>query len=268
MVNFIHKDQYRFDDLVSIMQILRSDEGCPWDREQTHESVRMNFIEETYEVCEAIDKRDIALLREELGDVLMQVVFHSEMEREVGNFDIDDVADEVCKKLIHRHPHIFGDVTVSGADEVLSNWEDIKRREKGQETFAASLDSVARSLPALMRAEKLQKRAKKSGFDWPDISGAFEKILEELEELRSAVEEQSNIEEELGDLLFAVVNVSRFLKINPESALDRANEKFLARFAAMEQLAADAGHDLSSMTLSEMDVLWEKAKRQQKVAGE
>lgn len=268
MVNFIHKDCYSFEDLVAIMRILRSDEGCPWDREQTHESVRMNFIEETYEVCEAIDQGNVALLREELGDVLMQVVFHSEMEREVGHFDIDDVADEVCKKLIRRHPHIFGDVTVSGADEVLSNWEDIKRSEKGQETYAASLDSVARSLPSLMRAEKLQKRAKKSGFDWSDISGAFDKVSEELCELREAMEQQSNVEEELGDLLFAVVNVARFLKINPEQALDRANDKFLARFSLMEQLAAAEGRNLSDMTLPEMDVFWEKAKQATKVAGE
>ena len=268
MVNFIHKDYYGFDDLVSIMRILRSDEGCPWDREQTHESVRMNFIEETYEVCEAIDRGDVPLLREELGDVLMQVVFHSEMEREVGHFDVGDVADEVCRKLIRRHPHIFGDVHVSDAEEVLSNWEDIKRKEKGQDTYTASLDSVARSLPSLMRAEKIQKRAKKCGFDWPSVDGAFDKVSEELCELKAAVQSGTNVEEELGDLLFSVVNVSRFLKQNPEHALDLANEKFISRFHAMEQLAAQAGHALQDLSLSEMDAFWEKAKSIQKVNGE
>ena len=262
MVKFIQKNKYSFDDLVEIMRILRSENGCPWDREQTHESVRMNFIEEVYEACEAIDNKDTALLREELGDVLMQVVFHSEMEREVGGFDIGDVTDEVCKKLIYRHPHIFSDVTVSGTDEVLSNWEELKRREKGQETYADTLRSVASSLPALMRAEKLQKRAKKCGFDWPDIFGAYDKVSEELGELRVA--QGDNIEEELGDLLFAVVNCARFLKINPEQALIRACEKFTSRFECMENLAKNDGHTLSDMTLDEMDEYWNAAKKVEK----
>lgn len=263
MINFIQKNKYSFDDLVSIYKILRSDEGCPWDREQDHKSVRMNFIEEVYEACEAIDTDDTALLREELGDVLMQVVFHSEMESEIGNFNIDDVTDEVCKKLIYRHPHIFGEVKVSGTDEVLSNWEELKRVEKKQETFSDTLSSVAKSLPALMRAEKLQKRAKKCGFDWDDINGAYDKVLEELNEVKEATPEE--VSEELGDLLFAVVNVARFLKVNPEEALTRANEKFISRFTLMEKLASDEGNSLSDLSLDEMDKFWEAAKKVEKV---
>lgn len=263
MINFIQKNKYSFDDLVSIYKILRSEDGCPWDREQDHKSVRMNFIEEVYEACEAIDTDDIALLREELGDVLMQVVFHSEMESERGTFNINDVTDEVCKKLIYRHPHIFGEVEVSGTDEVLSNWEELKRKEKKQETYSDTLSSVAKSLPALMRAEKLQKRAKKCGFDWDDVSGAYDKVLEELNELKEA--KPSDVSEELGDLLFAVVNVSRFLNVNPEEALTRANEKFISRFTLMEKLAGDEGYELSDLSLEEMDKFWEAAKKVEKV---
>jgi len=265
MIEFAHKEKYSFDDLVKIYQILMSPEGCPWDREQTHESVRMNFIEEVYEAVEAIDNGDSALLREELGDVLMQVVFHAEMERKAGNFTIDEVCDEVCKKLIYRHPHIFGDISVSGADEVLSNWEELKRREKGQETYADTLSAVAKSLPALMRAEKLQKRAKKCGFDWENVEGAYAKVEEELNEVREASAE--DVFEEMGDLLFAVVNASRFLKVNPEEALTFACEKFVNRFHLMEQLANDAGNNLADMDLDGMDKFWEAAKSVEKASG-
>lgn len=265
MIKFAHKKNYRFDDLVEIYKILRSPEGCPWDREQTHESVRMNFIEEVYEAVEAIDKGDTNLLREELGDVLMQVVFHAEMENEIGNFNIDEVCDEVCKKLIYRHPHIFGDITVSGTDEVLSNWEELKRREKGQDTYADTLSAVAKSLPSLMRAEKLQKRAKKCGFDWDDVEGAYAKVEEELQEVKNASEEE--VLEEMGDLLFAVVNVSRFLKVNPEEALTFACDKFTRRFTLMEELAAEKGHNLADLELSEMDKFWEAAKSVEKANG-
>ncbi len=262
MIKFAHKVKYCFDDLVEIYKILCSPEGCPWDREQTHHSVRMNFIEEVYEAVEAIDKEDKALLREELGDVLMQVVFHAEMERGCGTFDINDVCDEVCKKLIYRHPHIFGDVEVSGSDEVLSNWEDLKRREKGQDTYADTLSAVAKSLPSLMRAEKLQKRAKKCGFDWDSVEGAYEKVAEELDEVKAA--SPSEVLEEMGDLLFAVVNVSRFLKVNPEEALTFACEKFTRRFDLMERLANAAGHNLADLNLEEMDKFWEAAKSVEK----
>ena len=266
MIEFAHKEKYSFDDLVEIYRILMSPEGCPWDREQTHESVRMNFIEEVYEAVEAIDTKNSGLLREELGDVLMQVVFHSEMERRAGNFDIADVCDEVCKKLIYRHPHIFGDVTVTGSDEVLSNWEDLKRREKGQETYADTLSAVAGSLPALMRAEKLQKRAKKCGFDWENVDGAYDKVEEELKEVREATPE--TVLEEMGDLLFAVVNVSRFLKVNPEEALTFACKKFTKRFDLMERLAKDAGFNLADLDLDGMDKFWEAAKSVEKANGQ
>ena len=265
MIEFSHKEKYGFDDLVEIYRILMSPEGCPWDREQTHESVRMNFIEEVYEAVEAIDTGDSALLREELGDVLMQVVFHAEMERGKDTFTIDDVCDEVCKKLIYRHPHIFGNISVSGTDEVLSNWEELKRREKGQETYGDTLSAVAKSLPALMRAEKLQKRAKKCGFDWESIDGAYDKIEEELREVREAAPE--DVFEEMGDLLFAVVNASRFLKVNPEEALTAACGKFVNRFRLMEKLATDAGFNLADMDLEGMDKFWEAAKSVEKANG-
>lgn len=269
MVNFLHKPNYTVDDLIEIMRILRSDQGCPWDREQTHASIRMNFIEETYEACEAIDNGDLALLREELGDVLAQVVFHAQIEEELGHFDIDDVADGVCKKFIERHPHIFGDVSVKDSAEVLSNWDDIKRSQKGHTTHTQAMDSVARSLPALMRAEKLQAKARKAGFDWPSVAGAIDKVVEELDELKSAMGEQdaAHIEDEAGDLLFAVVNVARFLKVNPELALDRANEKFLRRFAKMEELATKDGKTMADQPLSVLDEYWEQVKLLEKAQG-
>ena len=175
MVDFEQKDKYSVADLLRIMEILRAPDGCMWDRAQDHHSIRQNFIEETYEVCEAIDDEDTEHLKEELGDVLLQVVFHAQMEKEKGVFDMDDVADGICKKLIFRHPHIFGDVEVSSSEEILSNWDDLKRQEKKQETDTSTLESVSKSLPSLIRAQKLQKKAAKVGFDWPDVSGALDK---------------------------------------------------------------------------------------------
>lgn len=262
MVDFQNKDFYDVKDLEEIVRLLRAPGGCPWDAEQTHESIRRNFLEEAYEAVEAIDEKDPEHLKEELGDVLLQVLFHARMEEERGSFCLDDVADGVCKKLIFRHPHVFGDVTVSGSGEVLSNWEDLKREEKGQATHTAALEAVARSLPALWRAEKVQKKAKKAGFDWPDISGALDKLYEELGELKAAVAEGSNIEEELGDLLFSVVNAARFVKADPEDALDRATDKFIARFARVEQMAGRGGRRMEDMELQELDKLWEQAKQE------
>ena len=262
MIDFVHKSNYGFDDLVEITKILRSEQGCPWDRVQTHESVRMNFIEEVYEACEAIDNGDRELLKEELGDVLAQVVFHSRMEEEQGSFNIDDVADGVCKKFIERHPHIFGQVKADTAEQVLENWDDIKRGQKGHATHFQAMDSVARTLPSLMRAEKLQSKARKAGFDWPDISGAMDKVSEELDEIKEAMHrgDESDILAEAGDLLFAAVNVIRFLKVNPELALDRANDKFLRRFGAMEKLIEEDGGNMSEMQLPELDKYWEQVK--------
>ena len=182
---FVFKDVYGIDDLLQIMRCLRSEGGCPWDREQTHESIKKNLIEETYEVIEAINKQDRDLLCEELGDVLMQVVFHAQMEAEAGSFTFENVADGVCKKLIERHPHVFGEVQVDSSDEVLRNWEDIKKRSKGQKSQTETMLSVPRELPALMRATKVQKKAAKIGFDWPEVSGAVDKLYEETAELRS-----------------------------------------------------------------------------------
>ena len=259
MVDFQYKDSYNVKDLEEIVRILRAPGGCPWDAEQTHQSIRRNFLEEAYEAAEAIDEENPEHLKEELGDVLLQVVFHARMEQEEGRFDLDAVADGVCKKLIYRHPHVFGDVSVSGTGEVLSNWEELKRKEKGQATNTDALESVARSLPALWRAEKVQKKAKKAGFDWPDISGALDKLSEELEELKAAAAQGTNVAEELGDLLFSAVNVSRFLKVDCEDALNQATDKFIGRFRKVEEQAGD--RPMTEMTLAELDQLWERAKQ-------
>ena len=260
MVDFQYKDSYDVNDLVEIVRILRSPGGCPWDAEQTHESIRRDFLEETYEVAEAIDEGSTEHLKEELGDVLLQVALHTRMEEEQGNFNLNDVADGVCKKLIYRHPHVFGDVSVSGTGEVLTNWEALKRKEKHQATHTDALNSVARSLPALWRAEKVQKKAKKAGFDWPDVSSALDKLSEELTEFKAAVAENSNVEEELGDLLFSAVNAARFVKVDPETALQKATEKFIARFRRVEELAGDL--PMEDMDLAELDKLWEQAKHE------
>ena len=260
MVDFQYKDSYGVKDLEEIVRLLRAPGGCPWDAEQTHQSIRRNFLEEAYKAVEAIDEGSPEHLKEELGDVLLQVVFHALMEQEAGRFDLDAVADGICKKLIFRHPHVFGEVSVSGTGEVLSNWEELKRKEKGQATNTDALEAVARSLPALWRAEKVQKKAKKAGFDWPDVSGALDKLSEELEELKTAVAEGTNVEEELGDLLFSAVNVSRFVKVDTEEALNRATDKFIGRFRKVEEEAARQGRALEGMSLAELDKLWEHAK--------
>ena len=258
MVDFQYKDSYNVKDLEEIVRILRAPGGCPWDAEQTHQSIRRNFLEEAYEAAEAIDEENPEHLKEELGDVLLQVVFHTLMEQEAGRFDLDGVADGVCKKLIYRHPHVFGNVSVSGTGEVLSNWEELKRKEKGQATNTDALEAVARSLPALWRAEKVQKKARKAGFDWPDVSGALDKLSEELEELKAAAAQGTNVAEELGDLLFSAVNVSRFLKVDCEDALNQATDKFIDRFRKVEEQAGD--RPMTEMTLDQLDQLWERAK--------
>lgn len=263
MIAFETKENYTFDDLLRIMEILRAPGGCMWDREQDHRSIRRNFIEETYEVIEAIDQEDLEHMKEELGDVLLQVVFHTEMEREKGNFDMDDVADGICKKLIYRHPHIFGDVKVSSSTEVLQNWDALKRVEKSQKTTTDSMESVARSLPQLIRAEKVQHKASKVGFDWADAAGALEKVREEVEELSRAVSGDGDPAEELGDLLFATVNVARFIKADPEEALERASDKFIRRFAQVERAVLGSGKTLEETSLAEMDALWDSAKREE-----
>lgn len=261
-MDFQYKEAYNITDLIGIMRILRSPDGCPWDKVQTHESIRQNFIEETYEAVEAIDKGDSPLLREELGDVLMQVIFHSLMEEEEGRFNFDDVCDDVCKKLIIRHPHVFGNVEADTPDEVLRNWDAIKMQTKSQQSFADSVDDVARSLPALMRAQKVQKRSAKSGMDFEDIESAADKVLEEHAELLAAVKsgDKAKTEDELGDLLFSVVNVARFVGADAELALSKATDKFAARFRAVEELAHSRGIDMKTASTELIDSLWEEVK--------
>ena len=260
MIDFVRKNSYGLKDLENIVSILRSPGGCPWDAEQDHKSLRRALLEESCEVIEAIDEENPAHLQEELGDVLLQVVFHADIEREAGRFDLEAVADGICKKLIFRHPHVFGDVSVHDSEEVLVNWDQLKRQEKSQETYTDTLTAVAKSLPALWRAEKVQKKAKKAGFDWSDASGAVDKLSEELAELKEAMAQGTNVEEELGDLLFSMVNVSRFLKADPEEALNAATEKFISRFAKVEEMALAQGKDMAQMSLEELDKLWERVK--------
>ena len=260
-MDFQYKDAYNIYDLIRIMRILRAPDGCPWDRVQTHESIRQNFIEETYEAVEAIDKGDPSLLKEELGDVLMQVIFHSLMEEEEGRFCFDDVCNDVCRKLIVRHPHVFGDIEADTPEEVLKNWDAIKMQTKSQ-SVADSVDDVARSLPALMRAQKVQKRSAKSGMDFSDAADAASKIPEEQQELFSAIEsgDKEKIEEELGDLLFSVVNVARFAGVDAERALYRSTDKFSERFRGVEALAKERGVDLKNAPVSSIDSLWDEVK--------
>ena len=263
MVNWSMKKSYDCKDLEDIVRLLRHPGGCPWDQEQTHRSIRRNFLEETYEVVEAIDRDDMDGLKEELGDVLLQVLFHASIEEDAGRFDLDDVADGVCKKLIYRHPHVFGDVTVSSTGEVLSNWEELKKKEKGQATQADAVDAVARTLPALWRAEKMKKKAAKVGFDWKDVSGALDKLSEELDELRrAALEGDGDPAEELGDVLLAAVSVGRFLEADPEEALHDACDKFSARFRKTEELTATRGLKMDELSEQELTGLWREAKEQ------
>ena len=258
VLDFLCKESYDLRDFVALITFLRSPDGCPWDQVQTHESIRRNFLEETYEVCEAIDAGDTAHLKEELGDVLMQVLFHTDIEREAGHFDIDDVADAACKKLIYRHPHVFRRDEPDAPD-----WDTIKQRERAQTTTAEAMDSVARSLPALWRCEKIQAKAARTGFEWPDADAALDKVAEETQELREAVAsgDADAVTEELGDLLFAAVKVARFAGIDPEQAAHAACEKFIRRFAAMEAAAADSGVPLEQRTLAQMQPLWQQAKQ-------
>lgn len=258
VLDFLCKESYDLRDFVALVSYLRSPNGCPWDQVQTHESIRRNFLEETYEACEAIDAGDLVHMREELGDVLMQVLFHTDIEREAGHFDIDDVADAACKKLIYRHPHVF-----RRDDPDTPDWDTMKQRERAQTTTAEAMDSVARSLPALWRCDKIQAKAAKTGFEWPDVHAALDKVDEETRELRAAVAsgDTEAIGDELGDLLFAAVKVARFAGIDPEQAAHAACEKFIRRFSAMETAAANDGTALEQCTLAQMLSLWQQAKQ-------
>ena len=266
MVDFTIKDHYKVDDLLRIMELLRGEGGCVWDREQDHHSIRNNFIEETYEAVEAIDREDPALLQEELGDVLLQVVFHARMEEEAGRFTFSDVCDGICKKLIYRHPHVFGDVSVENSSQVLENWDKLKTVEKHQETAASTLEAVSKALPALVRAAKVQKRAGKVGFEYLALSDALGDLRSEIAELEEALsrEDAQDVFEEIGDVIFSAANVSRLLKADPEEALSRSTEKFVRRFSRMEQLAE---RPLAGCTVDELNDLWREAKKEEKSIG-
>lgn len=261
--NFEFKERYDINDLIEIIKDLRSEGGCPWDIQQTHESIRKDLIEETYETIEAINKADPDMLREELGDVLMQVVFHAQIETEKGVFTFDDVADEICKKMIVRHPHVFGETNVDSVDDVLTNWDAIKRSTKGQKSTSEAIDSVPRELPALMRANKIQSKAAKAGFDWTEVDGALDRLTEEIAELKEAIANGNadEISDELGDVLFSAVNVSRFVKVDPEEALTKSTDKFVGRFKSVEAKANERGIDMTSASLETLDSLWDEAKK-------
>lgn len=256
------KDRYSFSDLLDIMKLLRSENGCPWDREQTHQSLKKYLIEETYEVLEALDLNNKDKISEELGDLLLQIVFHSEIGEEEGTFDINDVITGVCRKMILRHTHIFGDAKADTPEEVVNNWEAIKKKEKGMENHTAVLKDVPSNLPALMRSYKVQQKAAQVGFDWDHVDDAFSKVEEEIKELKDVYKSKNveKITDELGDALFALVNVARFLKIQPELALTGTINKFINRFEYIEQQSLKAGKNLEEMTLAEMDELWNEAK--------
>lgn len=254
---------YKIEDLLDIMEQLRGENGCPWDKVQTHQSIKKSMIEECYEAIDALDSGNDDAFANELGDVLLQVVFHAQLAKERGAFDFSRVVNEICAKLISRHTHVFGKDKAGDAEEALSNWEKNKKKEKGLSTYTDMLKDVPNYLPALMRSEKIQKKAGSVGFDWKDIEPVYDKISEETDELREAADtgDIEKIEEEYGDLLFAAVNLGRFLKVTPEIALAKASDKFIARFEKMEREAQAQGLDLSAMTLEEMDIIWEKVKK-------
>ena len=257
----MQKERYSIEDLLSIMERLRSE--CPWDREQTHKSIRKNFIEETYEAVDAIDSGDTDLLKEELGDVLLQVVFHAQMEKERATFDFADVCDVICKKLITRHPHVFEAAQVKTAEQALRGWDDIKRAEKQSQTMTGSLENVPRALPALMRAQKVQQRAARAGFDYPDTAMAMADLRSEIEEVEQALSSNSPgaQEEELGDLIFSAVNISRFAGVDAEEALTKSCDKFIARFEKVESLASKKGINMQHANIEALNSLWEEAKK-------
>ncbi|WP_372995159.1 nucleoside triphosphate pyrophosphohydrolase [Lutispora sp.] len=250
------------DDLVNLMETLRSEKGCPWDRKQNHESLKPYLLEECYEVIDAIESGDVDQLIEELGDVLLQVVFHCQIGREAGEFHINDVITNLIHKLITRHPHVFGDVEASDESGALKSWEASKRDEKQIDTYTEVLKAIPKAMSPLLRSYKVQEKAALVGFDWPDVDGAMAKVDEEVLELKEVYKtaKKDKIEEEIGDLVFAVVNVARFLKVQPEFALVKTIEKFITRFSYIEEIALTEGKKLEKMTLEEMDLLWNKAK--------
>jgi len=263
-----NKQIMAFERLVNIMTKLLDPDGCPWDREQNHDSLKPYIIEESYEVCDAIDRGDMDDLKEELGDVALQIVFHAELARRAGLFDISDVLNGICDKMVRRHPHVFGDLNFKDSKEVLANWEEIKKKEKSRikKRPASILDGMPKNMPALATAWRIQERAANVGFDWEKPEQVWEKVQEELEEFSEACRDkkQEDMEEEFGDLLFSLVNMSRFIDINPEHALRKTILKFDQRFRHVERRADENGQKLGDMTLDEMDIFWDEAKGKEK----
>ena len=264
MVNFQCKSFYNWEDFLEIMKLLRAPGGCPWDAEQTHESIRREFLEEVYETLDALDKDDPDAMCEELGDVLMQVAFHAQIEREAGRFTMDDVVNGIAQKMVYRHPHVFGGtMQADNSEQVLVNWEVLKRKEKGQRSTADAIEAVPHTLPALWRAEKIQKKTAKAGFDWPDAADALAKLEEEVRELREALESGAaadaphGIREEVGDVLFIAAKIAQRAGVDPEEALHLACDKFDDRFRLVE---AGAGRELSDCSKEELLALWAQAK--------
>lgn len=252
----------KFEKLVEIMTRLRSEDGCPWDREQSHKSLKKYLIEETYEAVDAIDSGDMDELRGELGDVLLQVLFHAQIASENGGFTIDDVVEGISAKLIHRHPHVFADGSAANADEVLKKWEQIKKKEKGFENRTSALDGVPRMMPALSRAMEISKKAARTGFEWPNIDAVLDKVDEELHELKQELHDRNEerISDEIGDLLFTLVNVARWKNIDPEDSLRTMIDRFSARFALIEDAAKKSGKSIDELSIDEMDAIWNIAK--------
>lgn len=252
----------KFDEIVRIMARLRGPEGCPWDKEQTPESLKPFLVEETYEVLEAIDEASPPKVREELGDLLFQIVFHSRIAEERGEFDIEEVLENISSKMIRRHPHVFGEKSLKTSGEVLADWELIKKKEKGNAERKSILEGVPKELPALIRAHRLQERAARVGFDWRKADDVIGKLDEEMREFKETLEgrDPARMEDELGDIFFVLVNISRFIGVNPEDALRKTISKFIARFQFIEEAAKNMGRELSDMSLDEMDALWDKAK--------
>ncbi len=258
----LNTEKYDFDDLVEVVTILRSNVGCPWDKEQTHKSLRKDFIEETYEVIEAIDTDDPKLLREELGDVMLQVVFHADIEHEEGRFDINDVANDICVKLIHRHPHVFGELKLDNSEAVLENWDKIKGVEKQRNTLTDKLRSIPPMLPALMRAQKVGKKA--SFFDFETTEAVYDKLNEEIAEVRAAAQSGDGdaVMEEMGDLLLTVTSLARKLGVDSEQALYNATNKFIDRFEKVENAVLEQGKTVEELTMSQLDGIWDSIKHE------
>lgn len=260
------KKTYTIEDLVQIMERLRGEGGCPWDAAQTHDSIKASMIEESYEAIDALEKGDDAMFANELGDLLLQVVFHAQIAKERGAFDLSDVLYEICEKLISRHSHVFGTDAAQDGEEALATWEKNKQKEKGLKSTTESMRDVIGALPALTRAAKVQKKARGVGFDWPDVSGAMDKLKEETAELEAAIAsgKQADIDEELGDLLFTAVNIARFVHTDAEEALRHATDKFIDRFAVLEHIAQENGENLCNLPLETLGSLWQRAKIEKK----